>query len=115
NAKEELLGKYDCEIVLDNELKFEETYSKDSSLTPAQEIEENIESQLSFLVSGYTLVVNEEEIGYSKTKEELEQVIGKIKEPYLKTDNEDSKLLEIGFVEDVKIEKKEIPFNKINE
>lgn len=115
NAKKELLGKYDCEIVLDNELKFEEIYSRDSSLTSTQRIEKNIASQLSFLVSGYTLLVDEEEIGYSKTKEELEQVIEKIKEPYLKTDNQDSKLLEIGFVEDVKIEKKKIPFNKINE
>ncbi len=73
----------------------------------------NIRSKITFLVSGYVLLVDNEEIGATKTKKDMEELIGKIKEPYLDKGHENSALKEVKFVEDVKIEKRNIPLNKI--
>jgi len=113
--KNKLSTMYHCDVVLSEELKFEETHAKDDLITSMDEINKNIRSQLDFTVSGYALVVNNEEIGYSKSKEELEELLNELKEPYEKTENENTKILEVSFLEDVKIAEKNIPLNKLND
>lgn len=106
----ELCSTYDSNIVLEDSLKFEDTHAKDKMLTGSEELESNIRSNLTFHVKGYALTVNGEKIGYSNSKEELEQLLAKVKEPYL---NEESKIIDVSFVEDVRIEETEFPLNEI--
>jgi len=113
DIKKNLSEVHDCDVVLNGELKFEETHAKDQLLTSADEIENNIKSQLDFSISGYALVVDGQEIGYSKSKEELEQLLNSFKELY--TEKENAKILEVGFLENVDIVEKEFPINKLSQ
>lgn len=109
----ELCSTYNSNIVLTDTLKFEDTHAKDSMLTSLEELESNIKSKLTYLVRGYVLVVDHQELGYSNSKEELEEILETIREPYLK--EEEGKIIDVGFVENVKIEEKEFPLNKISD
>lgn len=115
NLKESLSDIYNCDVVLNEELKFEETHAKDQFITTVDEIENNIKSQLDFSISGYALVVNGQEVGYSKSKEELEQLLNSLKEPYTEQKEENNKILEVSFLEDVNIVEKEFPLNKLSQ
>jgi len=110
-----LSSKYDCDVVLSDELKFEETHAKDDSITSADEIKKNIKSQLNFTVNGYALVVDNKEIGYSKSMEQLEELLNELKEPYEVAQNDSTKILDISFLEDVEIVEKNIPLNKLSD
>ena len=113
DIKKELVNTYDIDIVLNKDISFEDTHSKDHLLTSPNEIKRNIRSKITFLVSGYVLLVDNEEIGATKTKKDMEELIEEIKKPYLDKNDENSALKEVDFVEDVKIEKSNIPLNKI--
>ena len=113
DIKKELTNTYDIDIVLNDDISFEGTHSKDDLLVTPDEIKRNIRSKITFLVSGYVLLVDNKEIGATKTKKDMEKVIEKIKEPYLDKRDENSHLKEVKFIEDVKIEKRNIPLNKI--
>ena len=115
NLKESLSDIHNCDVVLNEELKFEETHAKDQFITTVDEIENNIKSQLDFSISGYALVVNGQEVGYSKSKEELEQLLNSLKEPYTEQKEENNKILEVSFLEDVNIVEKEFPLNKLSQ
>ncbi|NLY77107.1 MAG: peptidoglycan DD-metalloendopeptidase family protein [Tissierellia bacterium] len=112
--KENLSSVHDCEIVLGEELKFEETHAKDDKITSVDEIENNIRSQLDYSVNGYALLVNGKEVGYSKSKEELEDLLNNLKELYASKEKENAKVIEVSFLEDVKIEEKNFPLNKLS-
>ena len=113
DIKRELTNTYDIDIVLNNDISFEDTHSKDGLLVSPNEIKRNIRSKMTFLVSGYVLLVDNEEIGATKTKKDAEEVIENIKKPYLDKKEENSALKEVKFIEDVKIENRNIPLNKI--
>ncbi|MBZ2175680.1 peptidoglycan DD-metalloendopeptidase family protein [Schnuerera sp. xch1] len=110
-----LSNTYDSEIVLGKDIRFENTHAKDESLVSAKELKSNIQSNMTFLVSGYELLVDDKEVGFCKSKEELEDILQTIKKPYLNTTNENSDIIDVSFVEDVKIKQKDIPLNKIND
>lgn len=109
----ELCSIHNSNIVLKDTLKFDDTHVKDNMLTSLEELQSNIKSKLTYNVKGYVLVVDGEELGYSNSKEELENILERLKEPYL--NEEESQILDIGFVEDVKIVEKEFPLNKIKD
>lgn len=113
NIKNDLSNTYDIDIVLNNDISFEDTHSKDDELSSSKEIEKGIQSKMTFLVCGYMLTIDDVEIGATKTKEEIEETIEEIKKPYSKTDKEDNDIKEIKFLEDVEIVKGDIPLNKI--
>lgn len=113
NIKRELSNTYDIDIVLKKDLSFKDTHAKDELLASETELREGIKSKMKFLVSGYVLSVDNEEIGAVKTKEDAENILEELKKPYLIDEDENKKLEEIEFVEDVKIEKREIPLNKL--
>src|SRR5690606_14274330 len=75
----------------------------------------NIRAQLDFSVSGYALVVDGKEIGYSKTKEELEGLLKDLKELYTEQEEENTKILEVSFLEDIDIVEKDFPLNKLSD
>lgn len=113
-VKAELSSEYDASVVLDKEVKFEITHVDDSQILSSSDFKENIKSKVGILVSGYALKIDGEEAGVLKSKKELEYVVGKIKEPYLKAIDKESKIKEVKILEDIEIVKKEVPLNKIN-
>ena len=115
NIKRELSTTYDIDIVLKKDLKFEDTHAKDELLASSNELRDGIKSRLRFLVGGYVLLVDNEEIGAVKTEEEAKEILESLKEPYLAKDDNNKETQEAKFVEDVRIEKREIPLNKLKD
>jgi murein DD-endopeptidase MepM/ murein hydrolase activator NlpD len=113
DMKQKLASTYDIDIVLNESIRFEDTHAKDDVLASNDEIRENIKSKMTFLVSGYVLLVDNEEVGATKTKEDLEDILEKLKKTYIKDDEIEGDLKEVKFVEDVKIDKRNIPLNKL--
>ncbi len=111
--KRDLTNTYDIDIVLNDEIRFKDTHAKDDLLTSMDEIKDSIKSKMTFLVTGYVLLIDNKEVAATKTKKDMEEIIEKIKKPYTKGDGENSSIKDVKFVEDVKIEKKNIPLNKI--
>lgn len=111
--KKELTDTYGMDIMLNDHVRFEDTHSKEGSLTSTEDLKKGIKSKLSFSVAGYVLTIDGQEIGAAKTEEEIEELIDQIKEPYLKEEDENTTIKELNFIEDVKIEKTNIPLNKI--
>lgn len=113
NLENELSGTYDMDIVLDKDIRFEETKAKDDLITPNEELKKVIKSKMSFLVYGYILKVNDVEVGALKTQQEVEDIINKIKQPYEDNVKEDRNIKEVKIVENIEIVKKEMPLYKI--
>lgn len=111
--KDELSEAYNMDVALKDEIKFEETHVKDKLLTSNKALKDSIKSKMSYLVYGYVLKVDGKEIGALKTKEEIEKIINKIKEPYENDIEEDKTLKEVKLIENVEIVKKEIPIGNI--
>ena len=109
NLQQGLSKTYGIDVVLDEDIRFEETKAKDDLITDNEELKKTIKDKVGFLVYGYVLLVDGEEVGALKTKEEIEDIINRIKEPYENL-AEDDEIKEIKIVEDIKIEKKIMPF-----
>lgn len=113
--KGDLSHTYNMDIAFTNEIKFKETHVKDNLLTSTGDFKDAIKSKMGFLVYGYVLTVNGEEVGALKTQEDMESIIERIKEPYKARVKDGEILKDIKIVEDIKIEKKEVPFNSIKD
>lgn len=113
NIREELCTTYNMDIVLQKDLKFEDTHAKDDALIENVQLKNNIKSKLSFLVSAYTLLVDNEEIGSVKTKEEIDEILQGLKDSYLGEEDENRQIKEVKFVEDISVKKREVPLNQI--
>ena len=113
NLQKELSNTYNMEVVFKKDIKFEETHVKDELLTSSDKMANEIKSKMSFLVEGYTLKVDGVEVGSLATKEEVESLIEKVKEPYQGKDEEGIKIKEIETLEKIEIVKNEIPVNEI--
>lgn len=113
NLQKELSNTYNMDIVLKKDINFEETHVKDKLITSSDKMKREIKSKMSFLVQGYVLKVDGVEVGALSKKEEVKQLIEKIKEPYELKDGEGIKLKEIKILEDIEIVKTEIPLNEI--
>lgn len=112
--KLELKDTYNVEVVLDKDLWFEPTHSKDELIISTNDLKKGIKSKISFQVVGYVLTVNGEEIGILKTEEDIKSILDEIKKPYLDLASENSKIKQIRIVEDIDIEKRNVSLNKIN-
>lgn len=115
DLKLELSNTYDIDVVLQKELSFEETHVKDDLLTSHVNLKNKVKSTMDFAVNAYVLKVNNEEVGALKSKEELEAVVNKLKEPYENVSSENTNIKEIKIVEDVEIAKKEVSLSKISD
>lgn len=109
----ELSSTYNMDIVLKKDIKFEETKAKDDLITSNNEIKQEIKSKMSFLVQGYIFKVNDVEVGALRTKEEIDDLIKRIEEPYIDMLVEGSNIKEIKIVENIEIVKQEMPVYKI--
>lgn len=115
NIKYELSKTYDMEIVLTNELNFEETHVKDELLTPIEDFKGAIQSKLGFMVYGHVLSADGKDLGALKSKEDIDLVLEKIKEPFKLSLQEGEVLKDIRILEEISIEKKEVPLNTIKD
>ena len=113
DLKDELSNTYDMDVALNKKIEFEKTNARDKLLTSNKDLKNNIKSKMDFQVYGYTLEVEGIEIGSLKTKEELESLLNKIKEPYETIMEEDKELKQIEFVEDIKITKQKMKISDI--
>ncbi|MBU5437993.1 peptidoglycan DD-metalloendopeptidase family protein [Tissierella sp. MSJ-40] len=113
NLKADLSSTYNVDVVINKDIKFEQTHVKDDLITSSVQLRENMKSKMSFLVSGYVLLVNNQEIGALKTEKEVKNIIEKIKEPYISKVEENSKIKEVKILEDVQIVKKDVLLNKM--
>ncbi|NLK42921.1 MAG: hypothetical protein GX300_00820 [Tissierellia bacterium] len=79
NLEKDLSKTYDIDVVLNEDIRFEETRAKDDLITDNEELKKTIKDKVGFLVYGYVLSVDGEEIGALKTQEEIEDIINKIR------------------------------------
>jgi murein DD-endopeptidase MepM/ murein hydrolase activator NlpD len=111
DIKKDLSNTYGAECVLDKELSFELTHAKDKDLIKAEELKEGIKDKIDFAVLGYSIVVNDEEVGAVKTEKDAKAILDDIKKPYVESLEGD--IQEIKFVEDVKVMKKKLQVSDI--
>ncbi|MCK9443789.1 MAG: M23 family metallopeptidase [Tissierellaceae bacterium] len=112
NLKRDLSSRYHMDIALHEDISFEETKAKDQMITSVEDLERSFMEKVDFKVYGYMLKVNGLEVGSLKTKEEIEDIIERIKEPYIAM-MEGIELKDIRIVEDIEIVKEEMPLYKI--
>lgn len=111
--EKELSDTYNITCKIDKNLKFKETFATSEDVSDDEELKDNIESKLTFLVSGYVLSIDGKEVGGLKTRKDAEEVVEKFKNIFSKPDYKDSKIKDIKILEDVSIEKKDLPLSKI--
>ncbi len=104
---------YDADCVIDKELSFQPTHAKDDELISAAALKTAINSKIDFLVSGYSLRINGEDIGFLKSQEDAQAIVDEIKAPYL--EGIEGELKEVKVLEDVLFVKSEFPLNKISQ
>lgn len=109
--EDKLSNTYSADCVINKDITFEATHARDSELTSSNNLKEAIESQIDFLVAGYTILVDEEEAGTVKTEEEAKQVIELVKSQYV--DNIEGELGEIKILEEVRISENKVPLSYI--
>lgn len=112
-VKADLSSTYNIDVVLDKELRFEPTHSKAEDLISKEDLQSSIRSKINFLVSGYSLKINGEEVGFLKSEEEIDSLLDTMKEPFLHLEDENSNIKEVKILEDIEITKVDIPLNKI--
>ncbi len=111
--KDEISSTYNMDIALKDEISFKETHVRDKMITPIANFEEQVRVKMGFLVYGYALNVNGQEVGSLKTEEDISNIIEKIKEPYALNIKEGETLKDIRILENIEIVKKEMPYNKL--
>lgn len=112
--QKELSETYDMEVVLDSDIKFEDTYVRNKNLSALEEVKLDLKDKVSFLVQGYTLEIDGEKVGSLKTKEEIENLLKRIQEPFLAEKSDNEKIIEVGIAEDIKIVMEDLPIYKIS-
>lgn len=109
----DLSNTYNADIVFQDSLAFEDTHAKDDDISSIDDIKRKMKPILGFLVSGYVITIEGEEVGAVKSHEEAELIISKIKEPYLEELNSE-KIKDVQIIEDIQIVNKEIPLDEIS-
>ncbi|MFA5577459.1 MAG: G5 domain-containing protein, partial [Tissierellaceae bacterium] len=112
--KNDLSKTYHMDIALHEDISFEETKAKDQMLSSMEDLEKSFREKIDFQVYGYMLRVNGLEVGSLGSKEEFDDIIERIKEPYIAM-MEGTELKDVRIVEEVEIVKEEMPLYKIGD
>lgn len=110
----ELCSTYELDIVLEDNFLYEATHAKDKNLTDTQDLKQSIKSNIGFLVAGYSITVDGKDIAVFGTKEEAENLIQQIKEPFIHDLDTEENTEEIRLLEDVKIVKKQVSVTSLS-
>ena len=77
--------------------------------TPKKYLKNNIKSKMNFVTNGYVILIDGKEIGAVERREEVEDILTKSKEYFLRSKENSSDYKEVNFLEDIDIVKKIIP------
>lgn len=113
-VKSEIANEYNAKVVIDKEIKFEPTHARDSKILSGQDLKNEIKSNSGFLVSGFAITIDGEEVGVLKKAKEAEELLEKIKEPYMEIADENVKVKDIQILEEIDIVPKEVTLDKIS-
>ena len=113
DIRKELSNTYEAECILDKDLAFETTHVKDNMLISESDLRASIQSNIDFVVAGYSINIDGEEVGAVKTEKEAQLILDAIKEPYVKDTK--GEIQEVKILENVQISKKEVQLNSISE
>ncbi|NLJ78460.1 MAG: peptidoglycan DD-metalloendopeptidase family protein [Tissierellia bacterium] len=113
DIEEQLASTYDLDIVLNQDVEFKGINARRDSITPIEVLKSNIKSKFTFLVNGYALQVDGKEIGVLATEEEIEDLLNRIKEPYLKGEDGDTDIVELNLLEEIEVTKKQVPLDRV--
>jgi len=116
SIQKELSRSSGSEISIKEEITYEDIHVEDESLTPNKELTQNIKANMTFDVWAYAILVEGKEVGILKSKSLAQEILDKIKEPYIQEmEKENSKIEEVEIVEDIKIEKKQVPLSAVQD
>lgn len=112
----ELSHRHGMEIAINEELVFENINPVVKEITPYEVIKSSIERDLSYDVYAYAININGEDFAFVESEEVANQLLEKIKEPYLNLVSESgSNISEVEIVESVEIVKKETSLSTIED
>ncbi len=114
-VRQDLCDKYDVDIVLDSDLTFEPTHARDNDLVNMDSLKKEINSNVGYLVSGYAINVDGQEIAVFRSEEEVNSLLDRLKEPYLNKIEDQDRLNGVNLVEDVQILRKEVSINSLSD
>ncbi len=112
----ELLKKVNLDVVINENISFEDVYVENGQITPLGVIRDNITKNLSFDVYAYAININGKQFGVLESEALAEKLLKSIKEPYInRMKEENSNLEEIGILEEVEIVRKKVPASEVQD
>ena len=113
SVKENIETVNHYEIRIDNNYSFHQSHAKDSKIINSEKIISKINNKINYSIIGYGIEVDGRIIGKLPCKSDAEKLLDEIKKPYF--NNKNSRILYIGFAEDVQIKKVEMKKNETND
>lgn len=113
SVKGKLSKKYGAKTTFNQDIKFKPTHTREDKLVSKEELKNKIESKAGVLVEGYVIKIDNEEVGVLRSKDKAEDIINKIKESYLEEIDKEGKLKKSEFLEEIDIDKKEVPVSSL--
>ncbi|WDV45855.1 M23 family metallopeptidase [Clostridiaceae bacterium M8S5] len=105
---------YNCDIVINQKLRFEDIHVEDEEITTTAQLKKEILDVLSFNVKAYAIKINGKVVGHVKTKEVANRLLGEIKQPYIdRIKEQDGELEKIDFLEKTEIVEVEQSLSKL--
>lgn len=114
NILDDYIKELEKEKGIDIKIKGQLSYNNsfDKSITPSDKLKKNLIENIELVSDGYCITVDGSEVVYLKDKNEAKVLLDRVKSDYINEDR-DYEILNIEFVEEVKIEKKETEIDKI--
>lgn len=105
---------HDLEATLASNIVYEDLeLDQDVKVLSNEQLKDELIEKGDFKFKGYSLMVDDKEIGTLKTKEELELLLEDMKKPYLE-EKDGKKVEEVMFAEDVQIVEKNVTLDEID-
>lgn len=115
NLKKDLQENLEKDIIFSQDIVVEKIYDpKIDKISTFDEIKKNMERHSRISIKAYELNVNGRNIAYLNSKREVNDILDTLKKKY-HSEDERKKLKEIGFVENVKIQQRLVPVEKVQE
>ena len=101
-VKEEYKQQHGAEISLGSEITYTKTRASKKQLMPSIALEQLLRDEVVYTIQSFSIYANDSSIAAFKTKAEAEAVLEKVKEAYVKVEDE-AKYKEITFAEKVEV------------
>ena len=108
--KSESKEAFGTDIIIPNNISYEDIFFAGRKITTHDEIKSSLKQSITLLAKAFEINVDGKTMGFLKDKQSAEEVLNKIKAPYIK-DKDD--INSFSFLEDVKIIEKEITVEQL--